>query len=150
MAGNIGFAEYIAGLERDEARLEKQLVEVRIALAHAQKAQGGPSLRPALPEPPPAITEGQPKRVGKFAGMSPKKAALAFLRERGKPATTVEIREALQRGGVDSKAKQFHLTLYNTLFRYRKTGDFVNYGEGNWGLPEWDRGTPTYLRPPPG
>lgn len=138
---DMGLLEYLAWLERQEAELVEKLEEVRVAKKHARRAaeemEGADLPSPVVPptEEKPAADGARP---GQFSSMKPRKAARVYLRQRGKPATTVQIRKALEAGNVNTEAEKFHQTLYNTLQRMkRKDGTVVNYGGGLWGLPEW-------------
>lgn len=137
---DMGLLEYLAWLERQEAELQRKMDEIRVAKDHARRAakemSGAPTLGDRVENP-----KGDRDTVdGKYASMRPRQAALAYLKERGGPATTIQIREALEAGNVKTEAEAFHQTLYNTLQRMAKKDQaVVNYGHGLWGLPVWPR-----------
>lgn len=142
--GEMGLLEYLAWVEKQIAAHEKSLGELRIAQKHAKRAaeeMEGRKFKPPWERGPEEVAKsvgGQDE--GKYAELTPRKATLVYLRERGKPATTVEIREALVAGNVKSDAEKFHQTLYNTLRRMaNKHKSIVSYGEGLWGLPGWPK-----------
>ena len=72
---DIGLRQYIAMLEKDEARLKVDLDEVRIAKAHAHRAVL-PSIGISIPE----------NGTMPYAGLGNQAAALKFLKDTGRSA----------------------------------------------------------------
>lgn len=131
------FDEYLQSLRTRVQRLRDELSTAEIALGHAEDfAQETPS-----PRKPEARVVADKQSGAPFEGMSPREASEEYLRWRGTPASTVDIREALLAGQVDTKAKKFHQSLYTTLGRMQEQETVVNYGMGVWGLPEWPHPT---------
>ena len=140
--GEYGFLEFIASLEEREAELEAELARVRAATSLAREEMNARGIRAKLSQNIGDVTEDKAKsdvgrRKGPYKGMTPRKAALVFLKELDRPATTAEIREALKAGNVKTRSKKFHQTLYNTLQRMAQIDhSVVNLGAGVWGLAE--------------
>lgn len=137
--GDMGLLEYLAWIEKQVSEHEESLTELRIARDHAKRAakemEGLVLPVSDAEETAKTVVVANSRR---YESMTPRYATMDYLRQRGTPATTVQIREALLAGNVKSDASKFHQTLYNTLQRMAKQhGTVVSYGEGLWGLPGW-------------
>ena len=62
-----------------------------------------------------AISPSSDPKSTKYADMSIAEAARAFLTEKGSPATTREIADALIDNGVKTTSKNFSMTVYTIL-----------------------------------
>lgn len=131
----IGLLQYVARLEKDKARLERELEEISIALNHAQRViQEGGIRKAELPGSEP--TNGQPVEEPKdatlpFRGLGNESAIVKLLKstDRG-PLKTAQIGELLEEGGLESEAKNLTATLFGSLKRLVKKGEVVKVGEG--------------------
>lgn len=72
---------------------------------------------------------------GAYSQMTIAGAAIHYLKQTGKPQTTVAIVSALKRGGISSHSKNLYRTLYNTL-NNRLDKEISREGK-KWGLNEW-------------
>ena len=127
---DIGLRQYIAMLEKDEARLKVDLGEVRIAKAHAQRILVERGIdRAVLPSIGISIPENG---TMPYAGLGNQAAALKFLKDTGRSAHTSEICDALKRGGIESRAKDFPTSIFGSLKRLVKMGDVDKVGRSQW------------------
>ena len=74
-----------------------------------------------------------------FFNLSIVDATKKFLAMRKGVATTVEITDALRRGGqINAGQETFPVTLTSILHRgYRQGAGVIRTGRGTWGLSEW-------------
>jgi hypothetical protein len=75
-----------------------------------------------------------------YTNMSTKVAAIHYVRQKGSPASSTEIGNALVAGGKQTKSKQFNRTLDNTLkaASERQSSEIVRV-KGEWALKEWNK-----------
>lgn len=67
-----------------------------------------------------------------FLGMSNAEAAKVYLESSDAVRTTVEVREALKEGGMESDAQSYHATVYTALKRLADRGEIRDLGDGRW------------------
>ena len=141
---DMGLLQYLAELGREEEAIQQSiseaqqmLAEIQIAKKHARAVAEGGRIRAAkLPQGGDARTEGQPNKAdATYADMSNPAAALTYLKAIGKPQKTSQIAKALEKGGIDSKAKNFNATMFGTMKRLFMEGKAVRVGPGLWALP---------------
>lgn len=140
---DMGLLQYLAALDREEEAIQQSisesqraLVEIQIAKKHARAvAEGGGIHAIKLPRTADARAESQPNKAdAPYVGMSNPAAALTYLRTIGKPQKTSQIAKALEKGGIDSKAKNFNATMFGTMKRLLKERKVVRVGPGVWAL----------------
>jgi hypothetical protein len=118
-----------------------QMADLQVAL-RVLAMQLGEDLpgAPADTGPVPAVGSGEDpaSRVnqGEFHGYSSPKATHALLERVGRtrPLKTLEILEAIRKGGVQLGGKSPEGTLYKSLDRDER---FTKVGRGFWGLSDW-------------
>ncbi len=128
---DMGLVDYVRRLVEREDRLERELVEVRIARAHAERELA--SARPTEGRPTPvAAPVAAPHANGNapYVGMGNEAAALAYLRGESIPRKTAEIARALEAGGLESEAKNLQAALFGSLKRLVNRGEVKKVGEG--------------------
>ena len=142
---DMGLLQYLAALDREEEMIQQSisesqraLVEIQIAKKHARAVVEGGGVRAAkLPQGGNERDEGKPNKAhAPYAGMSNPAAALTYLKAVDKPQKTSQIAKALDKGGIDSKAKNFNATMFGTMKRLLKERKVVRVGPGLWALPE--------------
>ena len=135
---DMGLLQYLAELDRKAQALRVELAEIEIAAKHARAVVGGGAVQRAkLPSPAAEHTEDGPNLSGgPYARMSNPEAAVAFLRETGRPQRTAAIANALLAGGIVTEAKNFNATMFGTLRRLALDGAVVKAGPGLWALPD--------------
>ena len=80
---------------------------------------------------------------GAYTGMVIHDAAIALLRERGKPLGNAEIAKSLKAGGLKLNSADPVNTVGAVLSRRAQAAsDIVKVGRGIWGLPEWEKPSP--------
>jgi hypothetical protein len=120
------------------AELDRQIEEaqrLKAALVARGSGLGGDALGPSGPAGA-AIVPGDPLaavREQEFSGLSPTKAARAFLLKIGRHEKTPVIIAALEKGGVTIGGKTPMPSLYTALSRHSA---FVPLGKNYWDLAE--------------
>ena len=143
--GDMGLLQYVAELERDEARLRKDLDEVRIAKTHAQRIlKAGRTQNAVIPSDFNAATHavGDEAPIGDtppYRGLGNEDAIIKLLDD-GKHGrmSTSEIAAALKKGGLGSQATNLPATIFGALKRLKGKGKVVKLGEGRgtrWAAP---------------
>jgi hypothetical protein len=122
------------GNEYDDAiaRLEAQKAEIDMAIAVLRKLAGSTTTGGGGPS-------GRGIHSGTFIGKTIPEAARMYLEMCHQiPQKPEQIAEALQRGGMQSKAANF-VGMLQTILRRTETatGEFMRTPAGEWGLPEW-------------
>lgn len=115
------------------ANLEKQRAEIDMAIAVLRKLAG------QSPDGGGGGPGGREIHSATFLGKTIPEAARIYLEMCNKrPQKTEQIAEALQKGGMTSKAKNFVAMLQTILRRTEiQTGEFRRTSAGEWILPEW-------------
>ena len=141
---DMGLRQYIAELARDEARLSKDLAEVRIAKAHAQRiVKESSTQRVGIPVDHNVVTRvGDEIPEGDFQpyqGLGNEGAIMKLLHDgERRPMSTRQITEALNMGGLESEATNLPATIFGALKRLKRKGKVVKLGEGRgmrWAAP---------------
>jgi hypothetical protein len=130
----------LAKFEAMKAALEQSIAGLRnmIALGGGQigdmQAAGGVSV-------PGLLSSGSDTSVpaGAFFGKSIPEATELYLAIVKGKRTSKDITDALKKGGVESKAKNFLQNVHSALDRARKTGNsnLVKLDRSTWGLKQW-------------
>jgi hypothetical protein len=133
-------AGILAKFEAMKAALEQSIAGLRnmIALGGGQigdmQAAGGVSV-------PGLLSSGSDMSVpaGAFFGKSIPEATELYLAIVKGKRTSKDITEALKKGGVESKTKNFLQNVHSALDRARKTGNsnLVKLDRSTWGLKQW-------------
>ena len=137
---DIGLRQYVAELARDEARLTKDLAEVRIAKAHAQRFGKASRVdHNVVTRIGDEIPEGDSQP---YQGLGNEAAIMKLLHddERG-PMSTRQIVKALKMGGLESEATNLPATLFGALKRLKGKGKVVKLGKARgtrWAAPGFD------------
>jgi hypothetical protein len=121
----------IADLEAQRAELDLLIAGLRKRAGMSPDGGGGPG--------------GREIHSATFLGKTIPEAARIYLEMCNKrPQKTEQIAEALQKGGMTSKATNFASMLQVILRRTEiKTGEFMRTSAGEWILPEWIGKKPT-------
>jgi hypothetical protein len=134
--------------ERRKAKEHSDAAEKLESLKKLAIRLGTPTSRGTTPKVNPIPPAAGSTSVTDYAGMGTKMAAINFLRQRGRPARTVEIARALLEGGKSTTSKKFYRTVFNTLTEAAKTKKTEIAKNGNvWVLKEWNlppQNTPGY------
>lgn len=72
-----------------------------------------------------------------FFRMSVSQAVVKYLNMMKRPQSVTAITQALQAGGLTSKAKNLYSTVFPTLQRMAQADEVVKVTNGEWGLSEW-------------
>lgn len=143
---NMGLLEYIAELEKEEAKLREVLKENEIAQAHARRViERGGMVKAVLPSGSPSgqdPEETAKPASGPYSGMGTEQAALLCLQGSPKALKTAGVAERLQEGGIQSEAERFQATVYSALSRLVDKGEIAKIGSGRktrWATPEHQR-----------
>ena len=121
---DIGLSQYIAVLEEDESRLQKELDEIRIAKNHALRIREENS----IPPPGTTVLEDTTKP---YRGMGNESAVLKLLStSTSGPMKTSDISNTLEKGGLESEAKNLQANIFGTLRRLSKKGSVTKIGDG--------------------
>ena len=141
---DMGMLQYIAELERDEARLTKDLGEVRIAKAHAQRiVKASRTQKVVIPIDSNVVTGVGNETPGgdsqPYRGLGNEGAIMKLLHDgERRPMSTRQITEALKMGGLESEATNLPATIFGALKRLKGKGKVVKLGEGRrirWAAP---------------
>ena len=120
------------------AALEEQIAELQMALAVLKKQAGQSPNGGGGPG-------GREIHSGTFLGKTIPEAARIYLEMCNKrPQKPEAIADALEKGGLTSKAENFTAMLQTILRRTEnQTGEFMRTPAGEWALPEWFGKKPT-------
>ena len=131
---DMGLLQYIATLERQEQEYLKALEGVRNAMAHAKGVMGEHGTRANLS----GLDEGDAPEEkahgtdGPYAGIGLEEATYRYLVSVGRVQSTPQVRDGLVRGGLQSKAKNLHSTVFTSLRRLVDKDKVEKVGAGKW------------------
>jgi hypothetical protein len=119
------------------AHMKAMLASLQSAIAHYEAFKG---LRPSEgltdgAKVSPSVVDDRPEQLGPgvFHGLSISEAAKRFLEITKKKQKTRAICDAIQKGGIETDAKNFLSNVYTTLLRNK---DFIRVGS-YWALADW-------------
>ena len=119
--------------EREIYAMEIEELDIVIRRLEERLSKPGPSGRQARPSGAEEMT-GQSEQADAlpFVGMSNAEAAKVYLESSDAVRTTVEVRQALKEGGMESDAQSYHATVYTALKRLADRGEIQDLGDGRW------------------
>ena len=132
------YATVIADLEAQRAALDSTIASLKAAAAMSGiSVQNGSAADPASSPTTSPFHSGEIP-AGAFLRKSIPEAAKLYLSIIRKKQTAKEIAAALIEGGMETKSKNFEITVATGLHRAsRNSGEFAKLKGGAWGLAEW-------------
>lgn len=135
----IDYAAILAALKKKRDDLDKAIFGVEQLLGlPTSSGDGDMPASAAIPS-----ENGTPRdariREDTFFGMNIVSASQKYLEMRKKPATPVEIANALAQGGLPSQSARLHNTVNSVLNRNSRSSSpiFAKVKRGMWGLRVW-------------
>ncbi len=128
MSEEIDYGAILINLESRKAAIEAAIAGIKVLMGEM------PPGAVAIQKSPTGRVEG-PEGIGPgtFFGMTKSEAAKAYLEIVKKKQKTAAICDALQRGGIESSAKNLYSNIFTMLTRDK---EFVKVGK-YWGLASW-------------
>lgn len=137
----IDYQAVVADLKRRRDDLDRVITGIEqllgfLAIPGGADAVAMSTLAASPPMPPKDATN---IREDTFFGMNIVSASQKYLEMRKKPATPVEIANALAQGGLTSQSERLHNTVNSVLNRnFHSTSPiFAKVKRGTWGLRSW-------------
>ncbi len=124
MVGEPDLAALLAELEKDKENIET-------AIAVIKKKMGLPVDSPSRTSAPTQL------RPDSFFRKGIAEAAAMYLRMGREPRTSGEIADALEKGGIETQAKDLKATVHAVLVRDAEKWGITRLTSGAWGLDEW-------------
>jgi hypothetical protein len=130
----LDYAAFLADLEAKRAVLDQAIASLRAVMAGGALAGSvGDAMLAGVTDG----LHGGEVPAGAFHGKSVPEAAKLYLSIVKQKKSTREIAEALVKGGMQSNAKNFEITVGTGLYRASKNSGEIVRVKGAWGLAEW-------------
>ncbi len=139
----LDYAAILADLEAKRGALDNTIAALRNALVHGTLGEIGEIPPPADGIAPTTYSSlsasGGEVPAGAFLGKSIPDATKLYLEIVKKKQTSAEIAEALKKGGMETKSKNFPQMVHSVLDRARKAENpqIVKLDRSHWGLATW-------------